>query len=181
MKKLFKAVIFVLVIVGIIKAIPYVTDYLFPSLYERQVERYSDEYGVPKNLIMAIIKAESNFTKDAVSEKGAKGLMQIMDETGEWCAKEIGISEPDLFDVETNIRIGTFYISHLIKMYDGNTETAIAAYNAGFGNVDKWLKDGTLSTDGKNLSSVPFEETDKYIKKVMLYKKVYNFKDKKTG
>jgi len=180
MKKLFKAAIFVLVVVGIIKAIPYVTDYLFPSTYERQIEKCAEEFGVDKNLIMAIIKAESNFRKDAVSAKGAKGLMQIMDETGKWCADKIGISDPDLGDVETNIRIGTFYVSHLIKMYDGNTETAIAAYNAGFGNVDKWLKDETLSSDGKNLSQIPFEETNKYIKKVMLYKKVYNFKDKKT-
>ena len=179
MKKLFKTVIFVLVIVGIIKVIPYITDYFFPDMYERQIEKCSEEYGVPKNLIMAIIKAESNFRKDALSQKNAKGLMQIMDETGAWCANKIGISDPDLFDVETNIRIGTFYVSYLLDKYDGNEKTAVAAYNAGQGNVSKWLKDETLSSDGKNLSKIPFEETEKYIKKVMLYKKVYNFKDKK--
>ena len=151
MKKLFKVVIFILVIVGIIKSIPYVTEYLFPSQYERQV---------------AIIKAESNFRKDAVSTKGAKGLMQIMDETGKWCADKIEIPEPDLCDVETNIRIGTFYISHLLEMYEGNEKTAVAAYNAGYGNVDKWLADEKHSKNGKDLNLVPFPETQKYIKKV---------------
>ena len=180
MKKLFKVVIFILVIVGIIKSIPYVTEYLFPSQYERQVEKCSEEYGVDKNLIMAIIKAESNFRKDAVSTKGAKGLMQIMDETGKWCADKIEIPEPDLCDVETNIRIGTFYISHLLEMYEGNEKTAVAAYNAGYGNVDKWLADEKHSKNGKDLNLVPFPETQKYIKKVMLYKKVYDFKDKKV-
>ena len=61
---------------------------------------------------------------------------------------------------------------------DGNEKNAIAAYNAGYGNVDKWLEDKNYSADGKNLDTIPFEETDKYVKKVMLYKKIYSYKDK---
>ena len=158
MKKLFKTLISVLVIVGIVMAVPYITDCFFPETYERQVRQCSEEYGVPKNLIMAIIKAESNFRKEALSQKGAKGLMQVMDETGEWCAEKIGISSPDLFDVETNIRIGTFYVSYLLEKYGGNEKTAVAAYNAGQGNVSKWLEDKDYSSNGTDLSKIPFEE-----------------------
>ncbi len=178
MKKLFRIIILILVIIGIIKAIPLGFDYFFPCTYKRQVEECAKKYQVDKNLIFAIIKAESNFNKDAVSKKGAKGLMQLMDETGRWCTEEIGISECELTDVECNINAGTFYFSHLLEMYSGNEKNAIAAYNAGYGNVDKWLEDKNYSGDGKTLDTIPFEETDKYVKKVMLYKKIYSYKDK---
>ena len=116
MKKLFRIIILILVIIGIIKAIPIGFDYFFPCTYKRQVEECAEKDQVDKNLIFAIIKAESNFNKDAVSKKGAKGLMQLMDETGQWCAQEIGISECELTDVECNINAGTFYFSHLLKI-----------------------------------------------------------------
>ena len=179
MKKLFRIIILILVIIGIIKAVPAVFDSFFPETYKRQVEECAEKYEVDKNLVFAIIKAESNFNKDAVSKKGANGLMQIMDETGKWCAEEVGLSECDLLNVECNINVGTFYLSHLLQMYEGNETLAVAAYNAGHGNVDKWLSDTEFSADGKTLDKIPFEETDKYVKKVMLYKKIYSYKDKK--
>lgn len=181
MKKLFKLVIFLLVVILIIQAVPFCIDYLFPIKYRAYVEFYAEEYGVDKNLIYAIIKAESNFQSDVVSKKGAKGLMQIMDTTGQWCSKEIGVSEIDLTDVKSNINAGTFYFAHLMKMYGGDEKVAIAAYNAGHGNVDKWLSDTEFSADGKTLDKIPFEETDKYVKKVMFYKKIYSFKEKRLS
>ena len=181
MKKLFRIIILILVIIGIIKAVPAVFDSFFPETYKRQVEDTAEKYNVDKNLVFAIIKAESNFNKDAVSKKGANGLMQVMDETGQWCAKEIGEAEVDLSDVSCNINLGTFYFSYLLQKYNGNEKCAIAAYNAGHGNVDKWLSDTEFSADGKNLDKIPFDETDKYVKKVMFYKKIYSYKDKNAA
>ena len=178
MKKLFKLALFVLIVVGIIKLLPCATDYCFPSTYSAVAEECAEKYGVDKSLVMAIIKAESNFNKGAVSAKGAKGLMQVMEETGQWCAGEMGTAAPDLMDAKTNIETGTFYFSYLLQMYNGNEKNAVAAYNAGHGNVDKWLSDTAFSKDGVNLDTIPFEETQKYVKKVEFYKKIYSYKDK---
>ena len=86
-------------------------------------------------------------------------------------------SEQGLKDPETNIRIGTWYLKFLTDRYD-NTSTAAAAYNAGHGNVDKWLKNTEYSYGGNTLYKIPFEETEKYVKKVKrayeIYKKLYN-------
>ncbi len=179
MKKLFKALLFVLAVIIAINMVPYLTDSLFPSTYIGIVEKNAEEYEVDKSLIMAIIKAESNFKRDAVSKKGAKGLMQVMDETALWCAKEMGTEKTDLLNAKCNIEVGTFYFSYLLKKYNGNEKNAIAAYNAGHGNVDKWLSDKNYSSDGDNLDKIPFEETEKYVKKVSIYKKIYSYKDKK--
>lgn len=178
MKKLFKFGILILVIVGIINLIPYALNFLFPSTYKRQVEEYSLKYGIDKNLIYSVIKAESNFNKTAHSTKGAKGLMQLMDETAAWCSKKGNIPCEDIYNISTNIEIGTYYLSYLFKKYDGDETLAIAAYNAGQGRVDKWLSDPEISPDGEHLETIPFEETDNYIKKINFYKKIYSFKDK---
>jgi soluble lytic murein transglycosylase len=77
-----------------------------------------------------------------------------------------------LYDVETNIEIGCIYLEYLIDTYE-NIETALAAYNAGPGNTDKWLKDKNYSDDGKALVKIPFEETEKYVKKVLKRKNIY--------
>jgi hypothetical protein len=114
-------------------------------------EQASEKYDVPVELLKAIGKAESNFDADAVSKCGAQGVMQLMPAT----AKELGVS--DSFDPEQNIMGGAKYISGLLKKYDGNTQLALAAYNAGSGNVKKY---GGIP---------PFTETQNYVKKVMKY------------
>ncbi len=111
----------------------------------------AEKYNVPVNFIKAIGKAESNFKTDAVSRCGAQGVMQLMPAT----AKELGVT--DSFDAEQNIMGGAKYISGLLKKYDGNTQLALAAYNAGSGNVAKY---GGIP---------PFEETQNYVKKVTKY------------
>ena len=168
-----------LAVIIVINTVPYLTDSLFPSTYSQIVEKNAEEYELDKSLIMAIIKAESNFKRDAVSKKGAKGLMQVLDETALWCAGEMGTEKPDLLNAKCNIEVGTFYFAYLLERYDGNEKNAIAAYNAGHGNVDKWLSDKNYSYDGENLDEIPFEETEKYVKKVSIYKKIYSYKDKK--
>lgn len=175
MKKLFKFVLFIALIAAIISYIPRIIEWYFPYNYNLFVEKYSKEYDVDKALLFAVIKAESNFNKNAESSKGAKGLMQIMDDTAEWCASKAGIDEYDLFDPEDNIKIGAFYLSYLLEKC-GNEKNAVAAYNAGHGNVDKWLSDENFSKDGENLHDIPFAETRKYVNKVMFYKKFYNWR-----
>lgn len=113
----------------------------------------ADKYNVPVNLLKAIGKAESNFQADVVSRCGARGIMQLMPAT----ATALGVK--DSFDPEQNIMGGAKYISDMLDKYNGNTSLALAAYNAGAGNVKKY---GGIP---------PFEETQNYVKKVAAYMK----------
>ena len=146
--------------------------------YKQYVEKYSEEYDVDKYLIYALIKNESNFKNDATSNKKAKGLMQIIDSTANEVAQNIQIehSEIDLYHEETNIKIGTKYLSQLLEKYDSYL-LAIAAYNAGIGNVDSWIEKGTIKSDGSNLENIPYPETNHYVRKVArdydIYKEIY--------
>lgn len=176
MKKLFKIIILAAVIIGIIEYIPKVIEYLFPYNYNIYVESAAERYGVDKSLVYAVIKAESNFDAKIESKRGAKGLMQLMDGTASWCAKKMGLESYDIFEPKDNIEIGVFYLSYLLDYYNGNEKSAISAYNAGHGNVDEWIADSTYSSDGENLDEIPFSETEKYVRKIMLYKKIYNWR-----
>lgn len=149
---------------------------LYPTKYSDFVERYSEEYELEETVVYAVIKAESGFDASDRSRTGARGLMQIMPETGEWAAELMGMSEYDsemLYDPETNIHIGCWYLRYLLDMYEGNLPTALAAYNAGLGNVSKWLVNPEYSKDGENLDSVPYTETDGYVKKTLKYMEKY--------
>jgi soluble lytic murein transglycosylase len=124
--------------------------------------------NVSPYLIQSIIKSESGFHKQAISSAGAIGLMQIKPDTAKWCAAKMGISAPDemeLYQPEINIKIGTWYFaSFLLPKYDGDVDKALAAYNAGHGNVDSW-------DEGEIL----FPETQKYVKKVKWYNGLYGW------
>ena len=148
----------------------------YPQKYSEYVEKYAKEYEIEEELIYAIIKAESNFKAEAVSNKQALGLMQILESTAHEVAGE-EITKDEILEPETNIKLGTKYISVLIKKY-GNIELAIASYNAGIGNVDAWIKEGTIQKDGTNLENIPFKETNNYVRKVLrdykVYKEIYN-------
>ena len=146
--------------------------------YTEYVKKYANEYNVDEYLIYAIIKAESNFEPNAESHRGAKGLMQLMYSTAEDISKRIGIelNEENILEPDININIGTKYISMLIQKYN-NTNLALAAYNAGSGNVDGWIEKGTLKSDGSDIENVPFTETNNYVRKILrdyeIYKNIY--------
>ena len=114
-------------------------------------EEAAAKYGVNADLLKAIGKAESGFNASAVSSAGAIGVMQLMPAT----AQSLGVSNP--YNARENIMGGAKYISRLLDKYDGNVRLALAAYNAGPGNVDKY---GGIP---------PFEETQNYVKRVMEY------------
>lgn len=146
--------------------------------YTEYVKKYSKEYDVDEYLIYAIIKAESNFNQEAVSHREAKGLMQLMYSTAEDIAKrvDIEINEENILEPDININLGTKYVSMLIQKY-GNVNLALAAYNAGSGNVDGWIEKGTLKADGSDIENVPFTETNNYVRKILrdykIYKQIY--------
>lgn len=154
--------------------------YNYPLQYEDLVEKYSEENRVDKFLIYAIIKTESNFDSDAVSNVGARGLMQIMDETFQWVRYRLGDSEETeyerMFDPEQNIRYGTYLIGYLLE-YFGSMDEAVCAYHAGVGSVDSWLQNSRYSKDGKTLDTVPASDTKHYLNKIkdalQKYQKIY--------
>lgn len=154
----------------------YFEKHEYPTKYDKYVDLYSNEFGVDKNLVYAIIKAESNFKDDAVSSAGAIGLMQIMPATYIYDIKDaLGMSgdESNLYDPAINIRSGVYYISRLIEHFN-DVRAAIAAYNAGIGNVSKWLEDAKICDDGKLITeNVPFYETRVYINRVEYYYEQY--------
>ncbi len=103
----------------------------FPTKYDEIIEEASKKYGVDKDLIKAVIKQESNYNADAISRRGAVGLMQLMPST----ADSMGVAIESLTDARTNIFAGTRYLSEMLSRYDGQTDLALSAYNAGPGAV----------------------------------------------
>lgn len=152
--------------------------WLHPLKYESQVKKYSSEFDLDPYLVFSIIKVESGYDQFAVSQKGAKGLMQVTDKTAVWAAKSLEINNfslDNLFIPDINIRIGCWYLAKLKTEFGDNTILAITAYNGGSGRVKEWLNNNQLSTTGKTLEKIPFEETDKYIKKVIKEYKILKF------
>ncbi len=148
---------------------------IYPRTYEEYVTIYADRYGVPENIIYAVIKSESGFDSGAVSDAGAVGLMQLMPETFADLTDRLlyeHLESGMLYDPETNIRYGVFYLSHLYNRY-GDWTCALAAYNAGPGRVDEWLEDPQYADGEGGLSKIPFKETRNYIKKVWRAQGVY--------
>lgn len=149
---------------------------LYPLGFKEETLDCAKEYDLEPALVFAIIKTESGFDRNAESTKGAKGLMQITPETGKYIAEKLKIVNYDLSDAKTNVRFGCYYLRYLIDDFTV-AATAIAAYNAGEGNVRIWLKNKEYSDDGRSLKEIPFKETRAYVKKIYesfrKYKKLY--------
>lgn len=147
----------------------------YPIDYKDIIIQYGDKYGIPYERLAAIIKTESNFNANAVSNAGAVGLMQLMPTTAEEVAGRLGeeYNGDMLTDPTTNIYYGSFYLKYLYNYLGENWDTACAAYNAGIGNVSKWLKDTNYSDDGVTLKEIPIEETANYVKRINKYMPKY--------
>lgn len=148
---------------------------LYPMEYAPFVQRYAEEYEVPVSLVYAVIKCESGFDPEATSGEGAKGLMQMLDDTFQWVrTKDPGgeDSDPDIFDPQTNIKYGTLLLS-LHRTEFGSDQLALAAYHTGRTRVNNWLSNKEFSADGKTLLKIPDGETSHYIDKVFSAQKMY--------
>ncbi len=142
--------------------------YIYPMKYSEYVETAAEKYGVDKYLVYSIIKAESSFDEYARSHADAKGLMQVTDETAEWAAEQMDMpGDFNIYNPETNINIGTWYISKLTQDNGGNLILALASYNAGGGNVKKWLKKS--ETGEFDMDQIEFKETKTYVEKTLKY------------
>lgn len=143
---------------------------IYPILYRENIEKYSKVYHLDPYFVMSVIYVESGFKSNATSTRGAMGLMQIMPKTGEWIAGKLKLENFQnemLLDVAYNINLGCWYLNNLREKYDNDQVLSLAAYNAGSGNVNKWLTLPENSEDGKTLYNIPYEETRNYIDKVM--------------
>ena len=147
---------------------------LYPQRYDDFVETYTAEHGLEKSFVYAVIKCESSFNPNAVSNVGARGLMQIMPETYRWLQSKTGETNDDdtLFDPKTSIRYGCMMYEILLRQFS-DERVAVCAYHAGMGNVEKWLRDPQYSDDGKTLKDIPFPSTAQYADRVMRVREIY--------
>lgn len=180
MGRLKKAVSAILIICIVIFAGVAVLKRLYPLSYYDIVSRNAEIYGIDPLFAMSVIHAESRFYADATSLKDAKGLMQMRGDTAIWCAEHAGLENftlDKLYEPETNIMLGTWYLDYLSEEFGGSRTLCLAAYNAGMGNVKKWLENPKYSDDGVTLKEIPYPETERYIKKVLnnyaIYKMLY--------
>lgn len=166
-----------IVLIALILTLGALKTFVFPKKYFNIIANECVTYNIDPYLVLAIIKAESGFDNEVTSSKEAKGLMQIIDSTAEELYDDdfFNFSSEYLYDEELNITLGTKYLGKLIKKYNGNYYLAIIAYNAGMGNVDKWVKEGVVSNNLNDIvnNNIPFKETKNYLKKVINYYKIY--------
>ena len=155
-------------------------SYLYPYPYQEEVRTYAKKYHVDSNLVVAVIKTESNFKPDAVSHRGAIGLMQLMPATAEWIAGQLNdesFSVQKLYEPDLNIRYGIWYLAELQEEFDNNPVLVLAAYNAGRGNVREWMEKNHWDMGFHEIDAIPFDETREYVHKVLKnqekYKKLY--------
>ena len=156
----------------------------YPVQYQEMVERYCAEFSVEPALCYAVIRTESSFDPTATSSIGARGLMQLTEETFDWIKLKIAPSEDltfdDLYDPETNIRFGTYFVSYCLLRYHDDLATAAAAYHSGWGTVDNLLAQAEYSSDGETLDHYPYPQMRLYVRKItnsyQRYQDIYNEK-----
>lgn len=161
----------ILIVFCIIVILSFVVFIIFNFRSQRKdlksyVKKYSAEFEIEEELVLAVIKAESDFKKDAVSKSGALGLMQLIPDTAKWIASELGeeYSKEKMFNEETNIKFGCFYLNYLFSKFK-DKDVVICAYNAGEGVVRNWInEDGSLDR-----SKISFDETKKYLERVNVF------------
>ena len=147
----------------------------YPVEYEDLIRRYAGDNALPPAYVAAVILAESSYRPDAVSPANAQGLMQLLPDTADWISGKFDETyvEGCLFDPETNIRYGCWYLGFLMKRYGGDMRLSSAAYHAGQGTVDKWLQNPEYSKDAATLDVIPFSTTDTYVRRVLKYYEKY--------
>ena len=149
----------------------------FPLAHDNLFEKAAQKNQINKNWIYGIARQESAFMHDAKSPVGATGLMQIMPSTAKSISRRMRIaySSKRLVDPSYNIQLGGHYLQYLLKRYNGNRVLATAAYNAGPGNVKRWLKQNQGPIDIW-IEQIPFNETKQYVQRVLAYSTIYSYR-----
>lgn len=171
-KKRWFALVLLLLVLVLFYRSEWLGRLIYPILYRDEINQAAAEAHLDPRLIAAVIRVETNYRPSAESYKGAVGMMQIMPPTAKSILQERefeGLSLKDMEEPEANIRVGTWYLSMLLRKHDQDVVKAVASYNAGPANVSDWLEkgiwDGTLQT----VDQIPFGETSRYVRKVMYY------------
>lgn len=160
----------VMMAIAIYFNIDYIWRMLYPIKYKELIFKYADFFDNDPYLVVAIIYRESKFNPQAVSPKGAIGLMQIMPETAVWIAENLEIADfqlEDLAEPEVNIYFGNWYLANLSKEFQGNLIATLAAYNGGRGNVQKWITKNHWSEEAYSIDQIPFPETQRFVGNVL--------------
>jgi soluble lytic murein transglycosylase len=148
-----------------------------PRAYEWLVVPAANRYGLDPNLLLAVMRVESAYQKHIVSYAGAVGLMQIMPRTGQLIAHALGrkdFTPADLLDPRVNLEFAAWYLSSLIRRFDGHLPLAIASYNGGPHNVRRWIQESPeeMPLDAL-LERIPFSQTHRYVRKVLVHYEAY--------
>jgi soluble lytic murein transglycosylase len=146
-----------------------VQERTLPLRHEDNILQQAREKKVPADLIAGVIYAESRFS-DQTSHAGARGLMQITPDTADAIATSTGgvnFRQEDLADPQVNISYGTWYLRNLLDRYGENVVLALAAYNAGQGNVDTWISEAQAKGEPLTIEAIPFAETRGYVRSVL--------------
>jgi soluble lytic murein transglycosylase len=149
---------------------------LYPIYFEQEIRQSAAKHNIDPFLIAAIIRVETNYKHHLESSKGALGLMQLMPDTAEWIVESTNLgphTQEDLLKADVNINLGSWYLSWLNKHYNGNLIYAIAAYNAGQGNVNKWKQTNLWDGSQERIDQIPFGETRHYVQRVIYYYEKY--------
>ena len=166
-----------LIIIAVLITSQFFWKVLYPIPYREIIWEHSAEAGIDPYFIASIIRTESNFIPRALSKSGAMGLMQLMPKTAKWVAGQVNINienNESLYDPSINIKLGTYYIKHLLNKYDNNTALALAAYNSGMGRVKEWVKEGVWDGSAQMTKNIPYDETRHFVRKVLRSYEVYS-------
>lgn len=157
---------------------------VFPSCYSDEIEKFAAEYMISPNIMFALVRSESFFDPNIKSAVGAVGLTQLMEFTANDVARKLKITDYSLVDVETNLQIGTYYLSELLNRCDNSLLQAFFSYNAGITRVRRWLKSSLAEFGTKNklpmdlfLETLPYTETREYGRKLVSAATMYDFLD----
>lgn len=147
---------------------------LYPYPYRDEIRAAAARYGFDPLLLAAVIRTESGFRPDAVSRRGALGLMQLLPET----AREISAAPFDadgLYDPAVNVDLGARYLALLRTRFDGRLSAALAAYNGGGANVRSWIQSGKWDGTYAHAADIPFAETRQFVERVYRAYRMYQW------
>lgn len=142
----------------------------YPKAYWASVERWASTYEIDPYLVLAVVREESNYLPTAVSSSNAGGLMQLLPSTAKWIAEskcKLTYTAALAFDPDANIRMGSWYLSYLASLYDGDIVRAVAAYNGGNGNIDRWTAAAKATRRADVPGALVSIETREYLTKVL--------------